>query len=240
VPAAKALAMRDRLWAFLAAMHGRKQGDPTTWQPLDGRLRRKILTRTGAFDDLGKHLHEPITDVLGPAWNPPEHWGGPLVTFPNPEQEWAIPATGWHVDSTAWSTEELLPGVVAFTFLDDVRPCGGGTLVITGSHRLTWRLCQRAGGFMKTSTMKAKLARDYPWFADLWHEPIAESGQLRRYLGDGTIIDDIPVRVAELCGRPGDVMLMNQRVLHVAAPNILDSPRMMLSDFISRCPGREP
>jgi hypothetical protein len=40
--------------------------------------------------------------------------------------------------------------------------------------------------------------------------------------------------VAELCGRPGDVVLMNQRVLHVAAPNALTSPRLMLADFITR------
>lgn len=240
VPAAKALAMRDRLWAFLSVIHGRKQDDPTTWTSIDGRVRFKMLTRTGAFDDLREHLPEPITDLLGPAWNPPEHWGGPLVTFPDPEHEWAIPATRWHVDSTAWSTEEVLPGLVAFTFLDDVLPHGGGTLVITGSHRITWQLCQRAGGFMKTSKVKTKLARDYPWFADLWREPVTDSGQLRRYLHDGAIIDDTHVRVVELCGQPGDVMLMNQRILHVAAPNALDSPRMMLTDFITRCPDREP
>jgi len=28
-------------------------------------------------------------------------------------------------------------------------------------------------------------------------------------------------------------VLMNQRVLHVAAPNALTTPRMMLSDFIT-------
>jgi ectoine hydroxylase-related dioxygenase (phytanoyl-CoA dioxygenase family) len=240
VPAAKALAMRDRLWAFLSVMHGRKQDDPTTWKPLDGRARFKLLMRTGAFDDLSEHLVEPITDVLGSAWETPAHWGHPLVTFPDLERQWAIPATRWHVDSTAWSMEELLPGLVAFTFLDDVRPRGGGTLVIAGSHRITWQLCQRAGGFMKTNKIKAKLARDYPWFADLWREPITDSGQLRRYLDDGATIEGVDVRVVEFCGQPGDVILMNQRILHAAAPNALDSPRMMLSDFISRCPDREP
>jgi Phytanoyl-CoA dioxygenase (PhyH) len=240
VPAAKALAMRERLWAFMSVMHGRNQGDPTTWKAIDGRTRFKILTRTGAFDDLRAHLPEPITDLLGPTWNPPEHWGGPLVTFPHPEREWAIPATLWHVDSTAWSIEELLPGLVSFTFLDDVRSRGGGTLVIAGSHRLTWLLCQRAGGFMKTSKIKAKLARDHPWFADLWREDSTDSRQLRRYLDDGAVIDDTHVRVVELCGQPGDVVLMNQRILHVAAPNALDSPRMMLADFITRGPDREP
>lgn len=235
VPAASALAMRDRLWGFLSAMHGRKKDDPTTWTAIEGRVRRKMLTRTGAFDELGEHLSEPITDLLGPAWNRPVHWGLPLVTFPKPDQEWSIPAAGWHVDSTQWSTGEI-PGIVAFTFLDDVRPGGGGTLVITGSHRITYQLCQRAGGFMKTSQLKATLAADHTWFADLWREPITDRGQLARYLDDGAVVEGTHVRVVELCGQPGDVVLMNQRILHVAAPNALRSPRMMLSDFITRCP----
>ena len=99
VPAAKALTMRDRLWDFLSVKHGRRQEDPTTWNVIEGRTGFKALMRTGVFDALSDHLVEPITDLLGPrAWNPPAHWGHPLVTFPNPHEEWAIPATGWHVD----------------------------------------------------------------------------------------------------------------------------------------------
>lgn len=74
-----------------------------------------------------------------------------------------------------------------------------------GSHRITWQLRQRAGGFMRTSEMKSVLAGEHAWFGGLWREPI----------------------------RDNDVVLMNQRVLHVAAPNTLTAPRMMLSDFIT-------
>ena len=38
----------------------------------------------------------------------------------------------------------------------------------------------------------------------------------------------------EMTGQAGDVVLMNQRVLHVAAPNARTTPRLMLSDFIGR------
>lgn len=234
VPTAAALTMRDRLWAFLAVMHGRRHDDPATWTPLDGRTRFKMLMRTGAFDDLSEHLAGPITDLLGPgAWNPPEHWGHPLVTFPDPAREWAIPAAGWHVDAHQWSSAGAVPGLVAFTFLDEVRPRGGGTLVMPGSHHLTWQLCQRAEGFMKTEDMKSVLAGESTWLADLWREPVSSKDQLRPYLDDGAVIAGTHVRVAELCGQPGDVVLMNQRVLHVAAPNALTAPRMMLSDFIT-------
>src|SRR5579863_3128962 len=88
VPAALALAMRERLWAFLSVIHGRRQDDPATWEALDGRTRFKVLMRTGAFDELSGHLAGPVTDLLGAgAWNPPAHWGHPLVTFPDPGRE---------------------------------------------------------------------------------------------------------------------------------------------------------
>ena len=233
VPKASALAMRDRLWAFLSVMHGRRQDDPATWKALDGRTSFKVLMRTGAFGELGEHLAGPVTGLLGPgAWNPPAHWGHPLVTFPDPGGEWAIPATGWHVDSHQWSAGEV-PGLVAFTFLDEVLPRGGGTLAITGSHYLTWQLCQRAGGFMKTGDMKSALAGESTWFADLWRQPVTGRDQLRRYLDDGAVAGGTHVRVAELCGQPGDVVLMNTRVLHAAAPNALGRPRLMLADFLA-------
>ncbi|MFD2081747.1 Phytanoyl-CoA dioxygenase (PhyH) [Actinopolymorpha cephalotaxi] len=239
VPATTALAMRDRLWAFLSIMHGRRHDDPTTWSAIEGRVGFKTLMRAGAFDGLSEHLSEPVTDLLGTAWKPPAHWGHPLVTFPNLQAQWAIPARNWHVDSTQWSTGPI-PGVVAFTFLNEVRPRGGGTLVMAGSHHLTWELCRQAGGFMKTSTMKAVLAERHSWFADLWREPVTGEQQLRRYLDEGDVVEGTHLRVVELCGRPGDVVLMNQDMLHVAAPNTLDTPRMMLSDFITRIPDEEP
>ena len=234
VPTPTALAMHDRLWGFLSAMHGRRRDDRTTWTAINGRTGFKTLMRTDAFDELGEYLTEPITELLRPrAWNRPTHWGHPLVTFPNPDRTWAIPASGWHVDSTRWSAEIECPGVVAFTFLKRVRSRGGGTLVMPGSHRITWQLCQRAGGFMRTSEMKAVLARDHAWFADLWREPTTGADALHRYLHAGAVVEGTHVQLAELCGQPGDVVLMNQRLLHVAAPNVLDTPRMMLSDFIA-------
>lgn len=234
VPAAIAAVMRDRLWGFLSAMHGRQRDKPATWTPIDARTGFKMLMRTGAFDILGDYLGEPITDLLQTGgWNPPAHWGHPLITFPNPGCSWAVPSSGWHVDSTRWSAERECPGIVAFTFLDEVRPRGGGTLVMPGSHRLTWQLCRRVGGFMRTSEMKATLAAECPWFADLWRESTTDPDELRRYFHDGVAIEGTHVHLAELCGQPGDIVLMNQRILHVAAPNALDTPRMMLADFIT-------
>ena len=61
------------------------------------------------------------------------HWGRPLVTLPHPGTAWDVPADGWHLDSQ----DLKLTMVAVFAHLAAVRPCGGGTLVVTGSHRLT-------------------------------------------------------------------------------------------------------
>ena len=56
---------------------------------------------------------------------------------------------------------------------------------------------------------------------------------LRRSLVDGAIVGDTYVRVAELCGRPVDVVPMNPRVLHTTAPNARATPRLTLADSIA-------
>jgi ectoine hydroxylase-related dioxygenase (phytanoyl-CoA dioxygenase family) len=49
---------------------------------------------------------------------------------------------------------------------------------------------------------------------------------------DGTVVDGVPLRVVELTGEPGDVVLMHSDCFHAAAPNRLAEPRMMLTDMI--------
>lgn len=55
LPAAKALAMRDRLWAFLSVMHGRKQ-DESTHAP------RRCPKRAQLTTDDALRLHHPSSD----------------------------------------------------------------------------------------------------------------------------------------------------------------------------------
>lgn len=50
---------------------------------------------------------------------------------------------------------------------------------------------------------------------------------------DGIIIDGVPLRVVELTGEPGDVILMHSDCFHAVAPNRLTQPRMTLTDMVS-------
>jgi hypothetical protein len=233
VPADQVAAISDAVWTFLGTRHDRHRDRPETWSPLTGRAGLQSVSRSGTFDAVGQHLSPPVDDLLGPGgWKVPRHWGHALITFPTPEP-WQISAVGWHVDSHRWAPGAV-PGVVAFTFVEKVRPRGGGTLVVSGSCHLNWRLCHRSGGFVPTSELKLTLARAHPWFARLWAGPVRDPGQIREYLEAEVVVDGIDVTVVELCGDPGDVVLMNPRCLHAPAPNTSVAPRLMLSDFLDR------
>jgi hypothetical protein len=49
---------------------------------------------------------------------------------------------------------------------------------------------------------------------------------------DGSELDDVPVRVCEMLGEPGDLLLMHPLMLHAPTPNVLATPRMMLTQFV--------
>jgi hypothetical protein len=68
----------------------------------------------------------------------------------------------------------------------------------------------------------------HPWLCGLW-KPGDGGDRAQRYMNDGTIIDGVPLRVVELTGEPGEVILLHCDCVHAAAPNRLTEPRMMLT-----------
>nr|WP_238345282.1 phytanoyl-CoA dioxygenase family protein [Actinopolymorpha cephalotaxi] len=169
-----------------------------------------------------------LDDLLGAEnWQRPRRWGRPLVTFPQSGDSWDVPYTSWHTDGLG-STDDI-QAVTIFTFLAPVRPGGGGTVVVAGSHRLVRQTVAAVGpdARLRSSELKARLASQDEWLRDLWTQGTVDDRR-RRYLHDGAVVDGVPLHVAELTGEPGDVILMNSRSLHAPAPNVSDTPRMML------------
>ena len=118
-----------------------------------------------------------------------------------------------------------------FAFLNQVRPRGGGTLVLTGSHRLAASYLG-CGEAFRMARVRASVAA-HPWLRGLW-EPVDGGDRIQRYMNDGTVVDGIPLGVVELTGEPGDVILMHCDCFHAAAPNRLTEPRMMLTGIVGR------
>jgi hypothetical protein len=223
VPAPAVDAMRDRMWAFLAAEQGIDPVRRETWPPGPAR-RLQALRKSGAFAPMASAaVLAALDDLLGAGgWPVPKAWGLPLITVPA-AGTWQVPAAGWHVDS--YGPEHDLPGVTVFVFLAPVTAAGGGTVLLAGSHRLVNRHIATTGTW-RPADVRAALAGAHPWLADVW------AG--KRDIDDESELDGVPIAVRELTGEAGDVVLMHPRTLHAPAPNTGESPRMMLVEIVNR------
>jgi hypothetical protein len=236
IPPAEVTAMRQRVWEHLLGTHAIHPDHPETWT-VRAPAHFQKLTGTGAFDAMATgQLCAVIDGLLGAGrWQRPAHWGRPLVTFPCSGTAWDVPTSGWHIDSQGDLDE--LTMVVVFAHLAPVRPRGGGTLVVTGSHRLTTPAGPRADSTpVRSAEVKAHLRTLHPWLRGLWNAG-GDTGRIHRYLAAGAVIDGVQVRVEELTGEPGDAVIMHPRLLHVVGPNSLRVPRIMLLQFVRRAYG---
>lgn len=124
-----------------------------------------------------------------------------LLLSPPRQGTWTLKDLNWHVDLAVDPRHrDRVPGVQAFFLIDDVDRQGGGTLALAGSHRLG------AAG----SNAAARLRQVLRAQADLERE-----------------LQELGVSIVEMCGRAGDVFLMDMRVLHTPSINSSKRLRMM-------------
>jgi hypothetical protein len=74
--------------------------------------------------------------------------------------------------------------------------------------------------------VKRLLRREEPWFRELLRPASDDRGW---FFVDTRSAGNIDLRVFELCGEPGDVFLMDLRMLHSLAPNASRKPRLMIT-----------
>lgn len=230
-PPDAAAGMCDRLWDFLAGQYAIHRGEPSTWT-VEQPARFQPVTHSGAFRAVGGDpLCGALDALLGAGrWARPRWWGRPLVTFPH-DGPWELPARAWHFDCMPVSAGQR--PVQFFAFLNAVRPHGGGTLVLTGSHRLVAAQLSLGEAF-RLDRVRSSLA-SHPWLRGLWQpgDKDNDGDRIQRYMNDDTVIDGVPLRVVELTGEPGDVILMHSDCFHAVSPNRLSEPRMMLTGMIA-------
>lgn len=121
-----------------------------------------------------------------------------LLLSPPDQGTWRLRQLNWHVDAAA--APGRLPGIQAFFLIDDVAVHGGATLALAGSHR--WG---EAGPAANEALRRRLKAADDP----------------------GAELADAGVRLVEMCGRAGDVYLMDMRMLHTPSINATRHVRMM-------------
>ena len=235
-PDADAARMDESIWGLLGDKYGVRREDSGTWtekQPTGFQS----LTRAGAFNSIvGSTLVDALNNLLGYArWRSTVSWGAPLVTFPERGRAWDVPKNQWHLDFPARGGANELPGVRVLGFIAPVEVGGGGTVVVTGSHRLVEHLVRKGLAHDGHSpVIRDSLASAHPWFRRLWSETALDEDRVRCFMTDGENIDGVNVRVEELTGATGDVILMHPWAFHAPAPNCSLRPRMMVSQSVFR------
>jgi hypothetical protein len=227
VDRATAAEMEDAVWRLLGR-RGIERGDPATW-PVGSMSKLQGLRSAQIFDRFGSDAVRSVTDeLLEPGrWHPQDSWGPALVTFPQPGP-WVLPHKIWHFDLPGRGDPDRHHVARLFGFATDVRPQGGGTLVVEGSHELVRRLVRDAPGHQagSSSDLRKRLVRRHRWFQALCSEGGDRTAQ---FMVDGDEIDGVRVRVAELTGDAGDVALMLPWTMHNASPNTGAGPRFMVT-----------
>nr|WP_221380972.1 phytanoyl-CoA dioxygenase family protein [Actinoplanes polyasparticus] len=235
IEASQAAAMVDRIWEHLSDSNQIVRDRAATW-PLSPPTGLRALTAEPGFAALGSPtVRAVLDDLLGAGrWQPPRRWGRLLVTFPSRTKQWDLPTGGaWHNDFVPLRSGVGERALQLFMILQDLPARGGGTLVLTGSHRLVTRYIDDTGKAPHPSSLRRALGGN-SWLRELWEPPEHAGGEqrVRRYMMDGLRIDDVDLRVVEVTGRAGDVYVMHCDTFHAAAPNIHDRPRIMATNIV--------
>ena len=229
LPRELALEMQRQIWAEFAADHGIERENRSTWRPPPRSPRR---AKHSALNEklATERFQGAISDCLGyDNWERPASWGGFNVTFPDPEAPAYIPSDTWHWDGSPTSR-----GLLIFSFYSEVGPGGGGTPIVSGSHRVVESFY--------ASLSPEDLARPHKWHRkalahwDPWLEALTGNSEIQERnatLMDGTTeVRGVPCRVVELTGEPGDAVFCNLGILHAVAKNRSDHPRFVRVKFL--------
>ena len=227
--------MCNSVWNALGRHYDIRRDDPDTWE---GRRITGMhdLPKSETFAQVGSpQVREALDDLLGRRnWEAPERWGSLLVAFPESREPWTVPHQGWHLDFPATRSLQGLFAVRIFTCLAKLPAGGGGTLFVAGSHRLVDGLARRENvEKLKSGDARKALVRSCPWVAALCSADGGD-GRVHRFMERIETIDDAELRVVQMTGEPGDVLLTHPYLLHAVATNCSSGPRIVLSSSVYR------
>jgi len=227
----EAAAMRAAAWRALGKA-GIRQGDPSTWTK-ERPEHLQDVKNDPAFLAVGSaRLLEAISAALeGQAYEKPKNWGAPFLAFPS-SQAWNVPARGWHADANYVSPLSPPAGIRTHALFGTVASRAGGTLIVSGSHRLIYTYFK--DNPTPPGTRGAdyrKRLQDHPYIRDLHTEGDSDE-RAARFIDRAEEHGGISLRVVENTGAAGDVILLHPLVLHVATPNTGKAPRCLLSGAV--------
>ena len=231
-----ALKIQGEIWAELYEEFGIKKEDRKSWVTPPHSPRKAKVSQTNK-DLINDKFRASISTLLGSSdWKEPTSWGGFLVNFPeNEPKEWDLSNKLWHWDYELFRTPEL-GGLLIFSFYSEVLPRGGGTLIVSGSHRALRQFNEEITPRqkeMKHGQHRKYFMKKHPYFRKLTDPALRGTDHIDWFMNSENIVQGIPLQVLELTGRPGDVVFCHPRLIHAPAGiNLGQYPRIMRTKFL--------
>ncbi|MEM7364903.1 MAG: phytanoyl-CoA dioxygenase family protein [Pseudomonadota bacterium] len=200
----------DNRWA--------KPGASTPWDSV--RCTKRLKKNRQLRDVISPEVNEIVITLTGSS-EFDTMMAKPQLLYSSPVSDaWTVPHTVWHLDFPRLDSG-MLPGVQVFACVDRVEARGGGTLMVSGSHRLL-----NDCGAISSKGIKRKLKR-LSYFRKLMSP--GEPQDRVDFLEHEEQELGVPLSVVELTGEPGDIYVTDLRLLHTVAPNVGPRPRMVMT-----------
>lgn len=220
--------MCETVWHVLSR-RGIRRDNRATWREERPVHLQELKEHPVFWAAWGKRTIAAIDQLMdGASWKMPKCPGAHFIAFPSGAQ-WNIPSSGWHIDANYLSALVPPAGARLFALFGDVEPRGGGTLMVSGSHRLVhkWFRDHPPPPDARGAEFR-KLLQAHPYIRDI-HTQGDRDERVARFMERVEEADGIPLRVVENTGAAGDVILIHPLMLHVAAPNNGSELRFLLS-----------
>ena len=230
--------MEDTVWRWLER-RGIMRNDPATWvRHAPGGLSRSVRTTRVFRDAVSGRFLAAIDQLLGSGnWRKPKDWGSLLYSFPeDPDEVWDAAGSNWHWHNSGMQNIDRLDGLFNFSFITRVQPQGGGTLIADGSHNVLkhfYREHKECLVSLNDRAIKRRFFSTHPWLRELTSPRGDSTDSIRRFMGETTDVNGLPVRIVELTGEPGDAMIGHPLLMHCPSKNCAHVPRFMRACGIS-------
>ena len=229
--------MLNLVWDAVEQRTDVRRDDPRTWKG-QRVMGKQDLPASTTFAQIGSPaICDTLDRLFGRSkWQRPERWASMLVTFPDSAAKWSVPHTTWHLDFPASRDFEGLFAARLFVCLARLTRGGGGTVFVAGSHRLVQKLISDSDADqIRSAEARKALIRAHPWVKSLC-SPDGKTDRVGQFMNrSARLTGGVDARVVEMTGEAGDVLLTHPLLLHAAATNCTQSPRIVLSSTIYRC-----
>ena len=223
----KAAAIREDIWQRLGKL-GIKEGQPESWTSQSEETMNSAIKRTRRMRGLDSVYSERVRQISMQLADTDEVGTSKpllLLTFFGHHtylDDTPVPRSIWHSD-TPNLPGHAPSGVIVLGFIDQVKPGGGGTMVVAGSHKLFDGLNHA----LRSKDVKRRLKK-HSYFKELFGQ---ETERRERFLRDSGEVEGQALKVVELTGEPGAAWFVDSSCLHTVCRNFRVEPRMMVRGF---------